>query len=67
MDAQILTLQTQGSVPTIWALCDSSKTEVGRTFETFGTGESFDSANMSYVGTFQMHNGSLIFHLFEIL
>ena len=67
MDAVILTLQTQGNMPCMWALCDPSKTEVERTFEPFSTGETFNPSNMSYIGTFQIHNGALVFHLFEIV
>ena len=67
--AKILTVQTQNGKPCIWAavnpLC--SHTEERR-FRIAGTGHNVDDALAeNYVGTFQMYDGRLVFHVFEIL
>jgi len=68
--ARLLTVQVQRQQPQMWALVDAntSSTE-DRHFRLAGTGhpiqEKVDS--LVWVGTFQINQGSLIFHVFEIL
>lgn len=67
VDFQILTLQLQHGVPTIWALVDDNDPPVvARKFRTIGTGHDFrDSAEFPvYVGTFQINGGMFVFHVF---
>lgn len=70
--AQILTAQNQGDglSPCLWALVDPEKQSVTepRIIETFGTGHEIDDAPpvmRSYIGTYQLHGGALVFHVFE--
>lgn len=62
--AVILTVQIQKGEPCIWALVDPDKEETERHFYLYGTGMTVTHAEV-YIGSFQMLNGSLIFHLFE--
>lgn len=67
-NASILTVQTQKGVPHIWALLDSGAQLVDRIFAVYGTGHRLpkDMSMHKYIGTFQMSNNLLVFHLFEI-
>jgi hypothetical protein len=67
-DAEILCVQSQQGTPCIWAVVDPKTTKCTRTFRIIGTGHpvSDDLSKMKYIGTFQMRDGFLIFHLFEI-
>jgi hypothetical protein len=66
--AEILTVQTQDGEPCIWALVDTEqKTIVDRHFELYGTGHPFTETEKKYIGSFQLLEGQLVFHLFERL
>lgn len=64
--ARILTVQTQNGFPCLWAMVDQSKGKVRRVVYTYGTGHpiSTEYCTMDYVGTFQLDNGGLVFHVF---
>lgn len=68
--AQILTCQEQSGMPVIWAVVDSSAPMTERRrFRIFGTGQAFDlnwPNDSAYVGTFQVMEGALVFHVFEV-
>lgn len=69
-NAEILTLQTQQGQPCLWALVDPKEETVEKTFEIYGTGHSIDNNptnKRKYVGSFQIFNQALIFHMFEII
>jgi hypothetical protein len=65
--AQVLTVQTQGHDPMLWALVDPSAKLVERHFRLAGTGHEIIEApeSLKYVGTFQLPTLGLVFHLFE--
>jgi len=80
--AKLLDVQMQGSQenalgflgpvdgkPCLWAMVDSeAETEV-RKFRILGTGHYYEDEPVDeyeYIGTFQMGNGELVLHLFEI-
>jgi len=68
-DAKILTVQTQRGAPQLWAMVDSETKKVTRYFRLSGTGHPLGDDYLkiiNYIGTFQMGNGALVFHLFEI-
>lgn len=65
-NAQILSLQTQGDGPCIWALVDPKERLRSRTFRIFGTGHALPDEPMLFVGTCQIYGGSLVFHVFEV-
>jgi hypothetical protein len=67
-NAQILTIQMQNEIPCIWALVTPVNEKELRHFEIYGTGHDIIyhyNTNREYINTFQMHNESLVFHLFE--
>lgn len=64
--AKILTVQTQNEKPWMWALVNPDAAPETRYFKVRGTGhycDGIDAAN--YIGTFQLHGGALVFHVFE--
>ena len=68
--AKVLTLQIQNGTPMIWALVDNKNETEQRVFDIIGTGHSVPDLNgfrREYINTFQLHGGSLVFHLFELV
>lgn len=70
-DAKVLTVQTQGARPCMWAIVDTNQPSETRQFRLVGTGHPLDDgddgAAFNYIGSFQMKGGLLVFHLFEII
>ena len=67
VEAKILCVKTQRGNPHIWALVNlgSQHTEP-RKFRLAGTGHPI-SGDVIFIGSFQMNDETLIFHLFEVL
>jgi len=68
--AEILTVQVQHGTPQLWALIDPTKQKKEHVFRLAGTGHPIvynGDEQYNYINSFQLHNGNLIFHLFEIL
>jgi hypothetical protein len=63
--AQMLTVQMQHEQPHIWALVDPASPKVGRFVMIYGTGHGIPDDTGRYVGTFQLADGDLVFHVFE--
>lgn len=66
--AEILTVQTQGENPYLWALVDPEAEKETRTFEVFGTGHPIHcdmGVSRNHISTYQLQGGSLVFHVFE--
>ena len=63
--AQILTVQMQHGGPCLWALCDPTKPETQRLIAICGTGNPAPGDGCEYISTFQMAEGSLVWHVFE--
>lgn len=62
---KLLCVQTQFNAPMLWALVDSSSSDVTEIrLLTYGTGHSITRAGDEYLGTYQIHGGSLVFHVF---
>ena len=66
--ARVLTVQEQHGRPCLWAAVDPSQPKLEmRTFRIAGTGHAIvDEIVDDYVGTIQMLDGRLVFHVFEI-
>jgi hypothetical protein len=66
--ARVLSVDVQHGVPCLWVLCDPDKSYECRKFRLIGTGdpirESMDQ--LRFIGTFQMNDGYLIIHVFEV-
>jgi len=65
-DYQILCVQVQDGEPYLWAMVDPDAESIRVTIETIGTGHRMDKAIRKYIGTYQMMNGRLVFHCFEL-
>lgn len=66
--AEILHVDVQNGVPTLWAIVDPQHVNDKRTFHLYGTGhEMHIDTNEKHIGSFLMYDGSLVFHLFEVL
>ena len=64
--AEILTVQMQHGAAWLWAKIDTDqhKTE-NRKIRCYGTGHKMNGVPAKYIGTFQIDNGALVFHVFE--
>jgi len=63
-DAKLLTVQLQRGEPCLWALVCPEAPKRTRFLRIVGTGHPVED-DLLYVGTFQLQNGALVFHLFE--
>ena len=67
-DAEILCVQEQYGKPCIWALVDPNQEKETQHFEIFGTGHPVYcdmGVDRKYIGTYQLSNGALVFHVFD--
>lgn len=62
--AEVLCVQAQNDVPCLWARVDPEASNESRLFRVAGTGH--PDVEGTYIGTFQLHKGALVFHVFEI-
>jgi len=75
--AQLLTVQVQYDTPCLWVLLDPDASREPVKIYTAGTGAGtgfliehywIEQNNLLYVGTYQMRDGRLVFHVFvEVL
>lgn len=65
--AKILTIQEQNGEPQIWMLVDPDAPKCKRRFLSYGTGHEMPDDPGQYVGTFQLKDDGLVFHVFEVL
>jgi hypothetical protein len=63
---EILHVGEQGHNVCIWALVDPDAPLEERKFAVVPTGESCPYSSDQHLGTAKLHNGSLIFHIFEV-
>lgn len=64
--ANVLHVETQRNVPRIWALVDPEAKAEHRAFRLLGTGRPRHADELGrFIGSFMMHDGVLVFHLFE--
>lgn len=63
-NARVLSVQTQGGLPRIWALVNPELPVETRRFHWRGTGHTVADGDV-YIGTIQLADGQLVFHLFD--
>lgn len=64
--AEILTVQVQHGEPCIWALVNPDNEPEEVKLRIHGTGHNVPSSELlSYIGTFQLHGGNFVFHVFR--
>lgn len=64
--AKILDIQMQNTTCCLWALCDPDAKKETRCLAMYGTNHPMPNETGEYIATFQMHNGTLVFHVFDI-
>ena len=64
-DSIVLDVQVQHGKPTIWFLVDPDNAIELRRFYVYGTGWFIENDPGVYIGTFQLNDGALVFHVFE--
>lgn len=64
--SKILTVHEQNGDAMLWALVDIESEEKEKVeFKIVGTGWVFEDKGFEYVSTFQLENGTLVFHVFK--
>lgn len=65
--AEVLSVQVQKTIPSLWMLVDTEMPKEQMTIRIHGTGhEVFDYQNIEkFIGTIQLHKGSLVLHVFK--
>lgn len=63
-ESKILALQVQHGTTCIWAQVNPEMPPISRKIKVVGTGHEFDPAGYSYIDSFQLFDGSLVFHFF---
>ena len=63
--AIFLSMQVQRGIPCLWFLVDPKAHQEQRSFEIYGTGWDMPEKPGEYRGTYQLANGTLVFHVFE--
>jgi len=64
-ERRLLTVQVQRGIPCLWALVDPDSPRETVTIITKGTCHLIYAPVGHYIGTYQLDDGSLIFHVFE--
>ena len=60
-----LTVQVQNDIPCLWILVIPDQPKIKVCISIYGTGERVHFAEgRQYIGTFQQHYGSLVWHVF---
>lgn len=65
--ARILDVQIQRGAVCLWVLCDEAAPKEPRHIAIYGTGNPIPDEPGEYIATFQMHDGDLVFHAFEVI
>lgn len=64
--AKMLSVQVQNGAVVMWVLVNELAEDEPRTVRIFGTGHPIIGKPGDYVGTVQLHNGALAFHVFVL-
>lgn len=64
--AEVLCVQMQHDIPTLWVRVFPGKKEEERKFQIVGTGHKVDKYN-KYIGTVQKDGGVFMWHIFEVI
>jgi len=65
-NAHFLSVQEQHGEPVMWWLVDTDYPPEAHRFAIYGTGHYMPDSPGAYLGTFQVRDGELVFHLFEV-
>jgi len=62
---EILSVQTQNNRPFMWIKVDASSNDCEVLIITHGTGHTVDEKAKKFIGTYQLDDGFLVFHVFQ--
>lgn len=69
--AEFLSIQPQHETVCLWAKVDSEAAIEPRIIVIYGTGHEMtpdeESFRLNFIDTFQLHDGKLVFHAFEVV
>jgi len=65
--AEILTVQMQNGAIYLWVMLDPDAEKYEQGIVTHGTGHNTTENTGDYIGTYQLHDGELVFHVFKAL
>ena len=65
VDAKYLHVGFQGEDMYLWAEVDTDLCDVYHTFEVFGTGHEMSDESRNFIGTAQLNNYQLVFHIYS--
>jgi len=66
MASKLLSVQVRHGMVAIWAMVNPEQQMVLRTIQMAGTGHDMSDRIMGdFLGTFQIENGALVFHVFD--
>lgn len=65
--AELLCVQIQDGEPHLWAKVDTDNELTDVEIHVYGTGHEITESNLYYIGTFQLRQGALVFHVFQNL
>lgn len=67
-NAEILTVGVQFGKPCLWVKVEQTNSQETINIATYGTGHLIakEDEKLDYIGTYQLHEGQLIFHVFKI-
>lgn len=65
--AKVLSVQVQGGKPCLWAEVNENGFDETRYFEVRGTGHTLIGNEGRFIGTIQLMEGALVFHIYEKL
>ena len=63
--AVLRAIQWQGMQLCLWAEVNDEAAPVPREIAIYGTGQSMPNYPGNYIGTFQMNQGALVFHVYD--
>lgn len=66
VEAKILAVQEQHGEAQLWVLVNPQQPTQLRKFKSYGTGHKIPDEPGEYIGTFQLKNMCLVFHVFEL-
>lgn len=65
--AKILCVQIQNGEPHIWAEVESTNPITKKSIAIIGTGHPRPFNPMTYIGSYQLYDGQLVFHVYELI
>lgn len=64
-NSKILSLQTQRGIPVIWYECEEQNSLTPFVLDTYPTGANLPENHGTYIGTYQLQDGDLVFHVYK--